>query len=196
MWNYSEKVMDHFLHPRNVGAIADADASAEVGNLACGDALKLHLKIGPDGRIAEAKFQTFGCASAIASSSILTEMVIGKTLEEAAKITNQDIASALGGLPEAKMHCSVMGMEALHAAIADYAQKHGMKTAPPEPDGGDRVVCRCFGITEGQIRRIARENGLRTVAEITDYTKAGGACGHCRDAIRTILDTLAEEAKS
>ena len=109
MWNYSDKMMDHFRNPRNVGQIENPDGTATVGSLACGDALTFQFKLGEDGRIAEAKFKTFGCASAIASSSALTEMVIGKTLDEAAKITNAEIAEYLGGLPPQKMHCSVWG---------------------------------------------------------------------------------------
>ncbi len=185
MWEYTEKVKNAFLHPRNAGEIADADAVGEVGNIVCGDALKLFLKIDKDtGRITDAKFQTFGCASAIASSSALTELVKGKTPEEALKITNKDIADYLGGLPDQKMHCSVMGREALEAAIANYRGE----SFPLEPK--EKVVCKCFDVTEDKIRKIAIENHLTTVDEITDYTKAGGGCGECRAEINDILTDL------
>ena len=119
MWEYSDIVKEHFKNPKNVGTIEDADAVGEAGSLACGDKLKLFLKI-DEGKITDAKFQTFGCGSAVASSSILTEMVMGKTVEEAKKITNKQIAQMLGGLPPAKMHCSVMGREALENALKNY----------------------------------------------------------------------------
>jgi len=186
MWNYTEKVIDHFLHPRNVGEIENPDGVGEVGSLACGDMLHLTFKLDENGRIADAKFKTFGCASAIASSSALTEMIKGMTLEEAEKVTNKDIAKYLGGLPEEKMHCSVMGREALEAAIKSY---RGQSEPKHELDG--RVVCKCFGVTEKEIRRVAIENDLTTVEQVTDYTKAGGGCGMCHEEIQIILDDIA-----
>ena len=184
MWDYSDKVIDHFKNPRNVGTIENPDGVGEVGALACGDALKLMFKLDKDGRIADVKFQTFGCASAIASSSALTEMIKGMTLEEASKVTNQDIAEYLGGLPEQKMHCSVMGMEALEAAIANY--KTGDTAVRELKD--DPLVCTCFNVRESEIVQAVRINKLTTVEQVTNYTKAGGACGRCRGAIQAILD--------
>ncbi|GAB6191793.1 Fe-S cluster assembly protein NifU [Desulfocastanea catecholica] len=180
MWEYTDKVQQHFLNPQNVGEIKKPSGTGEVGSLACGDALKLTLKINDEDIITEAKFKTFGCASAIASSSVLTEMVVGMSVEQAAKITNEDIANALGGLPKEKMHCSVMGREALEAAIADY---RGLIL----PMAQGEVVCECFGVTDMEIIRAIKESGLRSVEEITNFTKAGGGCGKCEDKLREIL---------
>jgi NifU-like protein len=180
MWEYTDKVRDHFMNPRNVGEIENADGVGEVGSLACGDALKLFIKLDDNDRIGEAKFQTFGCASAIASSSALTEIIKGMTLDEAATVTNQDIADYLGGLPKEKMHCSVMGREALEAAIANY---RGL----PLPMAEGEVVCECFGVTDLEIKRAIEENKLQTVEEITNFTKAGGGCGKCLDRLEEIL---------
>ncbi len=116
---YNEKVVDHFSNPRNVGEFTDADAIGENGSFKCGDTMKIYLKI-EDGRIKDVRFQTYGCGAAIASSSMLTEMVKGKTLDEALEITNQDVADELGGLPPLKLHCSNLAADALHNAIANY----------------------------------------------------------------------------
>lgn len=188
MWEYTDKVRDHFFNPQNVGEIEDADGVGEVGSLACGDALKLTFKLGKDGRIAEAKFKTFGCASAIATSSVLTELIKGKTLEEAMKVTNKDIADVLGGLPEQKMHCSVMGREALEAAIENY---QGGTAVKHELEG--HVVCTCFGVTETEIDRVIRENDLVTVEQVTNYCKAGGGCGGCHGEIEKIIGRVQGE---
>lgn len=123
---YSEKVMDHFMNPRNVGEIANANGIGEVGNPVCGDIMKIYLKI-EDNRIQDVKFNTFGCGSAIASSSMATELIKGKTLEEAWELTNKAVAEALDGLPPVKMHCSVLAEEAVHKAINDYRKSVGLE---------------------------------------------------------------------
>ena len=188
MWDYTEKVMDHFKNPRNVGAIPNADGTGQVGSLVCGDALKLTIKVNKDTDVIEdAKFETFGCASAIASSSILTEMVKGKTIAEASKITNQDIADALGTLPAEKMHCSVMGMEALEAAVKSY--REGGKAVVFEQQA-EKIVCHCFNVSEETIIKAIRANHLKTVEEVTHFTKAGGGCGRCKGEIQKILDKV------
>ena len=188
MWEYTDTVRDHFLNPRNAGVLEDANVIGEAGSLACGDALKLMLKVTPEGVIEDAKFQTFGCASAIASSSVLTELIKGMTLEEAAKVTNQDIVKLLGELPDAKMHCSVMGMEALQAAIADYKGEPNPFEKLDDHDG--KLICKCFGVTDLKILRVAKENNLHRADEITNYCKAGGACGSCLGAIQRLLDDM------
>lgn len=185
MWNYSEKVMDHFRNPRNVGKIESPDGTGTVGSLACGDALTLMFKLDTDKRITDVKFQTFGCASAIASSSALTEMVVGKTIEEAERITNKDIADFLGGLPDQKMHCSVMGREALEAAIHNYRTGETMIK-----NLEDHIVCTCFGVSENEIRRVVTENSLTDVDEVTNFCKAGGGCGMCRGDIQKIIGSI------
>ena len=183
MWEYTDKVKDHFLNPRNVGVIEDADGVGEVGSIACGDALTFYFKLDENGKIKDATFQTFGCASAIASSSALTEMVKGMTLEEAKQITNEDIAEYLGGLPKEKMHCSVMGRDALEKAISCYLKE-------PEKEVEGEIVCECFGVTDREIERVVRENHVSTIEGVTDYVKAGGGCGNCHDRIQEIIDTI------
>jgi NifU-like protein len=189
MWVYTDKVKELFDNPKNVGEVENPDGIGEVGSLSCGDALKLTFKLGSDGRIEEARFQTFGCASAIASSSALTEMIIGQTLDEAGKITNQDIVDYLGGLPDKKMHCSVMGQEALRAAIADY---RGEKL----PKEDSEVVCECFGVTQKEIEEAISHNKLTTLEQVTDYTKAGGGCGSCHENVEALLKRMLGQPES
>lgn len=185
MWSYTPKMMEYFKNPRNVGEIENPDAVGEVGNIICGDALRIYLRIDrKTEKILDAKFKTFGCASAIASSSALTEMIIGKTLTEASKITNQDVADFLGGLPNEKMHCSVMCMEALEKAIANYRGTSVTK----QNSSHENIICKCFGVSDEKILRAIKENNLHTVSEVTHYTKAGGGCGHCKEDIQKLID--------
>ncbi len=141
--SYSEKVMDHFQHPRNVGKIDDADGVGEVGNAKCGDIMKIYLKI-KDGIIEDVKFNTFGCASAIATSSMATELIKGKPVSEALTLTNQAVVEALDGLPPVKIHCSVLAEEAVKAAVKDYYDRNGIEYDPEMfKEGGCSSCCHC-----------------------------------------------------
>jgi len=180
---YNEKVIEYFQNPRNMGEIPDANAVGEVGSPVCGDVMKIWLKIDENGIIRDAKFKTFGCASAVASSSIATEMIIGKHIEEARKITNKDIVEALGGLPEHKIHCSVLAADAIHRAIDRYLGK--------EPEEAEEVeyVCKCQKVTREQIEE-AIAHGAYTVDMIAEATGATtGECGgvRCKPLIEDIL---------
>lgn len=187
MLTYTEKVRDHFTNPRNVGDMPDATVIGEVGSMAAGQALKLYLKLDEREHITAATFKVFGSPGAIASSSALTEMIRGKHIDEAARVTADEISKYLGGLPPEKMHACILSMEALEAA---YARYRGIDL---DAEDGEFRVCRCYGITEQKVERAIRDHNLTTLEQITQYTRAGAGCNSCHEDVKQILARVRDD---
>lgn len=193
-WVYSEKLKEHFINPRNILEDEDSyqeDGKGIVGNMKCGDQMLVAIKVNKEkGIIIDCKWKTYGCASAIASTSILSEMVKGMTLEEAYHISPKDIAKELGGLPVNKVHCSVLGDKALRAAINDYYKRNGMSDKIEKEEA--RVICECMNVTDKEIEEAVLD-GASTFLEIQEHTKAGTVCGKCKEDIEQLLEKYKKE---
>ena len=188
-WLYTDKVKDHFMHPRNLlldEVQFQADGRGVIGNIKCGDEMVVAIKVDKkNNTIAECKWKTYGCASAIASTSVLSELAIGKTLEQAYKLSSRDIAQALGGLPEHKIHCSVLGDKALRAAIDDYYTRNGMLEKVKQEK--EHIICQCLGITDAEIENAVLE-GARNYYQLRERTKIGTVCGKCKEKSLKLLE--------
>jgi len=188
-WLYSEKVKEHFMSPKNI--LVDEkgyneDGKGVIGNIKCGDEMIVYIKVDKKaGVLTDVKWKTFGCASAIASTSMLSEMAKGKTLDQAYSITSKDIARELGGLPEHKIHCSVLGDKALRAAIDDYYTRNGMLAKVQKEQS--HIICNCLGITDHEIEDAVLE-GARSYLELQEKTKIGTVCGKCKEKTLKLLD--------
>jgi len=187
-WLYSDKVKDHFMNPRNIMTDEDDfkyDAIGKTGNIKCGDEMVFYLKIDQDSlRITDCRWRTFGCASAIASTSVLSEMLKGMTLDDARSITNVDIMNELGGLPDNKVHCSVLGDKALQQAINNYYHDIGMDDRVD--DAESRILCECLNVSEDEIEHSVLE-GARNYYQLQEMTKAGTSCGKCENDVKERL---------
>jgi len=200
-WLYSDIVKEHFTNPRNVlfgddtEVAALADGVGVVGSPVCGDMMKVFVRVDPPtGRITDFRWKTFGCASAIASTSMLSEMVLeggGMTIDEAFKLRPQDILARLGGLPPREIHCSVLGDQALRAALRDYLVKSGQEDRIPEEP--ERTVCYCLQVSEQDIEDAVIEHGVRTFEELQQRTKVATGCGECRDEAERVLNRVLAE---
>ncbi len=186
-WLYNENVKDHFMNPRNILDKIEEykpDGEGLTGNVQCGDEMLFVIKV-TDGIITDAKWKTFGCASAIASTSKLSEMVIGMKIEDAYKISPQEVVKALGGLPDKKIHCSVLGDKALRAAIDDYYKKNNMADKIQEEKA--MVICNCMNVTDHDIEDAVLE-GVRDYDKLQEMTKLGTVCGGCKDEAITVMN--------
>ncbi|MDD5503895.1 MAG: iron-sulfur cluster assembly scaffold protein [Candidatus Omnitrophica bacterium] len=187
-WVYTDIVKDHFANPRNVlsdEASYKEDGKGIVGNIKCGDQMMMAIKVDKRGIITDCKWKTFGCASAIASTSILSEKVKGMKVEDAYNISPKDIAAELGGLPEHKIHCSVLGDKALRAAIDDYYKRKGMPNKIKR--NNEQIICQCMNVTDKEIENAVKE-GARTYSALQEKTKSGTVCGKCKDRVISLLE--------
>lgn len=187
-WVYTDIVKDHFMNPRNLWKEDEdfqPDGVGEVGSLACGDQMRVGIKV-KDGRISDLRWLTYGCASAIASTSMMSEMAIGMTLEEAYKLTPKAIMDKLGGLPEHKFHCSVLGDKALRAAIDDYLEKKHLPN--PYKKNTATIICECKGVTDQMIEDLVKENKVKNLEDLMKITGAGTGCGRCKDKLKAQIE--------
>jgi nitrogen fixation NifU-like protein len=188
-WAYTDAVKEHFMNPKNILMDEEnyqEDGKGVTGNVKCGDEMIVVIKVNKEeGIITDCKWKTFGCASAIASTSVLSEMVKGIKLEDAYNLSARDINKALGGLPEHKIHCSVLGDKALRLAINDYYLRNGMEDRVKKEE--ERVVCQCMNITDQEIEHAVLE-GARTFNDLQEMTKVGTGCGECTDEVMQLLE--------
>lgn len=194
MWAYTEKVKEHFMNPRNVleeEASFGDDGKGMVGNIKCGDQMLMAIKVDKEkGIITDCRWKTYGCASAIASTSVLSEMVKGMKLEDAYHLTPKDVMKELGSLPEHKIHCSVLGDKALRAAIDDYYKRNGMEEKIVKEEA--KIVCQCMNVTDHDIEEAVLE-GARTYYELQEHTKLGTVCGQCEEEAKRLLGVYIEK---
>jgi len=186
-WLYSDVVKDHFMNPRNILEDEEAykaDGKGTVGNIKCGDQMMVAIQV-REGKVTDCKWKTYGCASAIASTSMLSEVVKGMSLDEAYHVTPADIARRLGGLPEHKIHCSVLGDKALKVAIEDYFRKTGQDGKIEQEKAV--IVCQCMNVTDKDIERAVKE-GARTYLDLQNKTKIGTVCGQCKEKTLELLE--------
>ncbi len=188
-WIYTENVKDHFINPRNVLEDLDSydhDGYGKTGNVKCGDEMLFVIKVDSEKQIiTDCKWKTYGCASAIATTSKLSELVIGLSLEKAYKISPKEIVKELGGLPENKIHCSVMGDKALKAAIEDYYRRNNMEDKIKKEE--TRIICECMNVSEHEIENAVLE-GARNYLRVQELTKAGTVCGECKDEVIKVMN--------
>ncbi|MFH1062108.1 MAG: iron-sulfur cluster assembly scaffold protein [Candidatus Omnitrophota bacterium] len=189
-WVYSDIVKKHFMNPQNVLDDTEdfqADGKGIVGNVKCGDEMMFAIKVDKaKGILTDCRWKTYGCASAIASTSILSEAIKGMTLDQAFNVSPKDIADRLGGLPEHKIHCSVLGDKALRAAINDYYKKNNMFSKVKEDKA--KIICQCMNVTDHEIENAVLE-GARSMLELQEHTKLGTVCGQCKDEAQELMNT-------